>query len=198
MKRSWVLGLAAMLVGIGASSAASAMIFRPDNPPSTPQAYADLFQINPDQLGTTFTVNSSPCSEFGGLPSDLKGMVSCFGFDNATNKSITKVVFSFTVPTGSALVGQPIQCEAGNFLANWTCPSGNMEANDTYTMVFSGGNSISANTNFYFGSDQANLPPFSMTPLAVPEPAILGMFGLGLLGIGVAIGWRRRGPKARS
>jgi hypothetical protein len=53
---------------------------------------------------------------------------------------------------------------------------------------------VKNNTNFYLMTDFVNQPDPALVTVSVPEPGALGLFGLGLLGIGVGLGWRRRQP----
>ena len=52
--------------------------------------------------------------------------------------------------------------------------------------------SLPNNTNFYLITDFVNQPGPAIVTVSVPEPGELGLFGLGLLVLGVGYGWQRR------
>lgn len=207
MKRYRLSALVGLLIFGMSGNAMATIRFHLDNPPSTPtgNTQAGIYTIGPSGLvlGQPGTVAPVDCSNYAGLPSDLAGSVSCFGFNNVSGAAITsfKFTFSFTPDEGTqlGLTGQTLSCGVDNYLTTFRCPSGELQPDTLYTMLFGGMPPIPDNTDFYFGSDVSlgNLP-FAATPNPVPEPPDLGLFGLGLLGIGIAMGWRRRQQRCRS
>ena len=124
----------------------------------------------------------------------------------ANNSGSTLTAFSFTMPVPTGLRGDTITCQSAGsgtgaepaFTATGACaqPGGLvLQDSGTFTLSFLASAGVVTGHEFFlftdFNFDTNPLDPASVT-VGVPEPGELGLFGLGLLGIGVGYGWKKR------
>ncbi|MGH8145770.1 MAG: PEP-CTERM sorting domain-containing protein [Rhodanobacteraceae bacterium] len=207
MKPYWALALAAfVLVLVAPSALAIRVIFDPPPPqPLTSTASpssTDCTQsanglnnytpCNIRQADTPYTVAFVGCSTLSGLNPQVTGGW-CLYLDNVTGGPLSTFTFQFSAPGGGSLDGtNELSCSsrpAG--FASDNCPdNASFNAGDPLNLTFFA--PIANNTNFYLITDFNNQPDPASVTAAVPEPGELGLFGLGLLVLGVGYGWQRR------
>jgi|GEM_PF-857853 len=134
---------------------------------------------------------------------DLSGYVggNCLWLSNNTGSALT--TFSFTMPVPTGLGGSTISCQASadaniRFTPTGACALGaglTLEEGGMFTLSFAASPGVPGTNEFFLLTDFSfadnPLGPASVT-VGVPEPGVLGLFGLGLLGIGMGYGWQRR------
>jgi hypothetical protein len=207
MKRYLILALAVLGLALAAPSAfATRVIFDPPLPGTgtyvgdctlNSGAPLNLNNYTPckvTQLNTPYLVAFVDCSTLSGLDVPFQGGW-CLFMDNVTKATLNKFTFEFSVPAGGSLdATDELTCSsqpAG--FATDDCPDGmHLTAGQLLDLSFFG--AVKNNTNFYLMTDFVNQPDPALVTVSVPEPGALGLFGLGLLGIGVGLGWRRRQP----
>lgn len=169
------------------------------DPTQTPVPLTDVLQAN-----APVTAPWESCTDKG-IPSDLSGETACLALANLTGQPITALNFAFTVPVGSPLIGQIVDCENGpkdTFLINNNCPAGTLAGGEVVDILFNGGDPIPNQFDFFFGADAAGLnsladfPPVTVTADPAPEPATLLFFATGLAVLGLGLGWRRKSSSA--
>lgn len=151
-------------------------------------------------LGHPISVAWQACTNQG-IPGDFSSAtppyIACLALNNLTGSPISSLTFQFVVP--SLLNGQTVDCSNdGHYLGSpANCPTGKLATGELVTFGFSGLPPIPNNTDFFLGAsadgltDPNDFPGVNMTA-ALPEPAALGMFGLGLALIAVLVELRRR------
>lgn len=161
-------------------------------------------------FGEAVTVGFQSCSDF-----DWTGQ-GCVAFTNDIGNDIYRMTFSFAV--NASLVGETLTCvTVGDVLTSNDCGEGGIPMTTVgqhVTFSFFGGNPIPAGGpppapafrtdtpspggTLYLSLSEINGSPTpedlpDITAMAVvPEPAELGVFGIGLLLIGLGLGLRRR------
>lgn len=199
MRGTAILSLGAFVLLLGVSGSALATRFRISDPPATTPIY---------EMGVPVDVGWEDCAT-----DDV-----CAAFINVSGSTITSLVFQFTAT--DVLAGQTLTCDAEGVFSFNDCDSlPVLVSGQTYTFRFWGGSIASdvippaiaatpdgvgtyafapnSGPGFQVDMDQTgltalNAPMTTMTPFAVPEPGVLGVFGLGLLLLGLGIGARRR------
>ncbi|MGH8114390.1 MAG: hypothetical protein ACREPS_04950 [Rhodanobacteraceae bacterium] len=182
--------LAAVVLAFTASNAYAYMRWDPTTGATAVPVYT---------LGQSLTnIESQACGDKG-FPTDFASLTSCFAFNNLTNSPVSSFGFSFTASSNGMLTCQQLM-EKGSTPAfgESNCPL-NMVAGDPVNILLSGIPAWADDTDLIIGFS-FDVPMGSGTPDPVPEPGELGMFGLGLLVIGVGYGWdkRHRGWKNKS
>ena len=210
MKRYLVLVLAALAFAMVAPSAfATRVIFDPPSGVGPLQGGTDctlssgaplyLNNYTPctvSQLGTPYSVEFVDCSTLNGIGNPAGW---CLFMDNTTGKTLTSFTFKFTVPVGGSYDGTNVlACSSSPVgLATNDCPNGTpVSVGQSLELSFFG--PISNNENFYLITDFVNSPGYADVTVGVPEPGELGLFGLGLLAIGVGYGWQKRRQKPQA
>lgn len=215
MKQYLALALAALALAIAAPGAfATRVIFDP--PPALPAGpvsatttdctmdaqvggvlLTNYTPCNVSQLDTAYTVKFVDCSTLTGLNPPFTGW--CLFMDNLTGRSLSKFTFQFTIPSGGSLDGSDVlTCgsQPEGFATN-DCQDGTtVTAAQSLELSFFA--PVANNTNFYLLTDFINPPDPATVIVSVPEPGTLGLFGLGLLALGVGIGLQRRRQTSRS
>lgn len=202
MKRILVLAFAALVVTIVAPSAfATRVIFDP--PPSialttgtdctlgTPPL-DNYTPCNISKLNTPYAVKFVDCSTLTGLSPSASGW--CLYMTNVTGGPLHTFTFNITVPTGgSADHSNALTCGSHPLgFATDNCVDGLLVApGDVLDLSFFA--SLPPNQNFYLITDFIDSPGSATLTVSapVPEPGELGLFGLGLLALGLAIGFRK-------
>ena len=205
MKRYLILALAALGLALAAPSAfATRVIFDPPTSTSaasvvlpttdcTQGTYPNNYTpCRVSQRDTPYTVEWVDCSTLSpGLPS-TQGW--CLFMTNVTGGTLNKFTFQFTVPTPSDSYDGSNQLTCGSqplgFATNNCQDGATVTAGDFLDLSFFA--PLLNNTNFYLITDFKYQPDPATVTVSVPEPGVLGMFGLGLLALGVAFGWQKR------
>lgn len=217
MKHYPALALAALVLVLAAPSAfavrmrvvdAPAVPPPPSNPSSdctgnvvgTPCAITDVS----DTYAMNFVAASNAgCQSAAAIPgvgeAGIAGFNFCMILVNFTQPQapLTGFNFTFVVPTaGNTDDYSFVDCDGipSNVLASSFCPSGPIHAGDLVTASFSASPGVPVSQLAYLFVDFSNNPgTSSMTAdVSVPEPDVLGLFGLGLLAVGVGYGWQKR------
>lgn len=209
MKRYLILALAAFGLAVAAPSAfATRVIFDPPSgvPPPTGTDCTladgplnDFTPCNINKTDTPYDVAFVDCSTLSGLDPAADGW--CLFMTNVTRQTLRKFTFQFTVPTGGSRDGSDrLFCGSQpRGFATDNCEDGALVTpGDLLDVSFFA--TLANNKNFYLITDFFEQPdPAIVTVSAsVPEPGELGLFGLGLLALGVAYGWQRRCRQPRS
>lgn len=206
MTRYLVLAAAALVLAMAAPAAfATRVVFDP--PPSgigppvgtdctlSAGNLNDYTPCNVNQINTPYNVAWVDCSTLTGLNPSATGW--CLFMTNVTGRTLSTFRFQFTVPAGGSLDGDNLlQCgsQPAGFATD-NCEDGaTVAAGDPLDLSFFA--SLPNNTNFYLITDFVNQPDPAIVTVSVPEPGELGLFGLGLLMLGVGYGWRRRRQQA--
>ncbi|MGH8182485.1 MAG: PEP-CTERM sorting domain-containing protein [Rhodanobacteraceae bacterium] len=152
---------------------------------------------------TTYTATFLSCASGAILPASVCTTApvtsAWYGvwFNNVTGYALNTFTFSIPIPTGFG--GQSLTCSGSPPGSGITviCPSTAPAAGSdldltvhTNPALFGGGNSGGNPEDFYLLADV----PFTTTGMvaSVPEPSELGLFGLGLLALGLGYGWKKR------
>lgn len=205
MKRYLVLALAALALALAAPSAfATRVIFDPPSggvisgaPPTGTDctlSAGDLNDYTPcniSKLGTPYSVSFVNCSTLTGLNPSASGW--CLFMTNVTRGALSKFTFQFTAPSGGSLDNtDELTCgsQPPGFATNNCQDGATVAAGDFLDLSFFA--PLPNNTNFYLITDFVNQPEAATVTVSVPEPGVLGMFGLGLLALGVGFGWQKR------
>jgi len=201
MRRYLVLALAALVLAAAAPAAfATRVIFDPPSGVAPPTGtdctlssgvLNDFTPCNVSQLNTPYDVAFVDCSTLTGLSPAASGW--CLYMTNVTGVSLGKFTFQFTVPSGGSLDGSDmLKCgsQPPGFATDNCKDGATVTAGELLDMSFFA--SLPNNTNFYLITDFVNQPGPAIVTVSVPEPGELGLFGLGLLVLGVGYGWQRR------
>lgn len=211
MRRYLILALAPFVFFLAAPSAFARIVFDPGPVPNEVVTPAPNYICNvggnaPCDIGVagqTYQVAYLPCALV--LPSALVGnvqaaypgfaAVSCLWLNQVTNSPMLNT-FTFDL-TPVAGLGSPVDCVGypTQMSLRHACPS--QTVNGVYTATFYA--PVFQGDNFYIFTDFATTGFAGVTAsLTVPEPGELGLFGLGLLGIGVGYGWKKRRESRRT
>jgi hypothetical protein len=196
MTRYLILAAAAVVFAITAPEAfATRVIFDPPAttalPPTTPPQCTHDDPCSIGLLNHTYQVNFIPCGDVLGV--DTSGFSYCLWMNNVTGHAASRFTFQFIVPEGGSLSGDQLEC--GSIppgFATDDCPESLPEPGNLFTVSFFTDPPLPNRTDFYLFTDFVNSPGAANVTLSVPEPGELGLFGLGLLMLGVGYGWRRR------
>jgi hypothetical protein len=201
MKRFLVPAFVALAVALIAPSAfATRAIFDPPSGIAPPVGtdctlgtvpLDDYTPCNVNKLNTPYFVRFVDCSSLTGLSPPASGW--CLYLTNVTGGPLHTFTFNFTVPTGgSADHSDELTCgsQPPGFATD-NCVDGlRVSPGDVLDLSFFA--SLPSNHNFYLITDFFNSPGVASVTVSVPEPGELGLFGLGLLALGVAFDWKRR------
>lgn len=199
MRRYLVLTLAALVLVIAAPSAfATRVIFDPPTSPSDtlptpppPQCTHDD-PCNIGLLNHTYQVNFISCDQILGT-TDASGFTYCLWMNNVTGHSASKFTFQFIVPSGGSQSGDELDCASiPTDFATDNCPESLPDPGSLFTVSFFTHSPLPNRTDFYLFTDFVNSPGAANVTISAPEPAGLGLFGLGLLMLGIGYAWQRR------
>lgn len=144
-------------------------------------------------LGSSYLNTWIPCTTQG-LPSGLAQYSSCLWYQNQSGSPAA--VFNFAMTVGAGDEGQALACDVSpEGIATWSCPGSLPQAvGGLFTLTFFANPAIANTDNFILAiNDEFESNPGSPSVVAsVPEPGVLGLFGLGLIAIVGAYGWKRR------
>ncbi len=217
MKRYLISALAALLLVIAAPSAFAAARHVIFDPPSlAPQAVAppSCGSLNPpgpcdvtglDQPTQASFLDCTPESGFPTAPIDNAHErfpnftpKYCLWLNNASGDGANVFAFDLIFPSG--MDGDTIECDwAGPLMATSNCPEDSLSGDSLLRMLFNTGPmSVKYEQDFYLLTDFPISPGEASVTMSVPEPGALGLFGLGLLAIGVGYGLHRRRRKPRT
>lgn len=195
MKHYLILTLAALVLAFAAPSAfATRVIFDPpasDTTSCQPQQSCNITDIL--ALNAPTDVDFLPCSQ---LPSGIntQGSTYCLWLNNVSGDAGHTFTFAFTVPKGGS-PSSGLTCLSvvppPTVMTN-NCPASSPAVGSDLTVSFFADPSLPNNTDFYLFTDFRNSPGMATVTVAVPEPDALGLFGLGLLALGIGVAWRRR------
>lgn len=203
MKRFLVLAFMVLVAAIVAPSAlATRAIFDPPASGVAPPVGTDCTlgvaplddytPCNINKLNTPYDVQFVGCSTLTGLsPQVATGW--CLFMTNVTGRTLHTFTFDFTAPSGGSFDGT-------DELTCGSQPPGFATDNCEDGLLVTPGESLDlsffaalpSNKNFYLITDFINSPGIATVTVEAPEPGELGLFGLGLLALGVAFGWERR------
>lgn len=193
MKRYLLLALAALALAIAAPSAfATRVIFDPPVlPPVSPPVCNHNDPCSIGLLNHTYQLDFLPCGDILGVPTGDNTW--CLWMNNVTGHAAATFTFQFIIPSGGSVSGDDLQCSSiPTSLATNDCPSALPEPGSLFTVSFFANPPLPNRTDFYLFTDFVNTPGQANVTLSVPEPGALGMFGLGLLVLGVGFGWQKR------
>jgi hypothetical protein len=147
---------------------------------------------------TSYDVAFVSCSTLTGLTPHVTGGW-CLSLVNWTGAPLSTFTFEFSAPSGGSLDGtNALSCSsrpAG--FASDNCQDGMLvNANDPLDLTFFA--TIPNNTSFYLITDFNNQPDPASITASVPEPGELGLFGLGLLVLGMGYGWQQRHQRVQN
>ena len=198
MTRYLVLAAAAAVLAMTAPAAfATRVIFDPPSasndtlPPTTPQQCTHDDPCSIGLLNHTYQVNFIPCGDVQGV--NTYGFSFCLLMNNVTMHAAAKFTFQFIVPEGGSFSGDELECGSiPTDFATDNCPQALPDPGSLFTVSFFPNPPLPNRTDFYLFTDFVNSPGAADVTLSVPEPGELGLFGLGLLALGLGYGWRRR------
>lgn len=193
--------LAALLLAMIAPSAvATRVIFDPPGPSGIPppvgtdctlggDSVNDYTPCNISKRDTPYAVAFVDCSTLTGL--SAQGW--CLFMTNVTGGSLNTFRFQFTVPAGGSMDGNNLlHCGSvpRDFASDNCQDDAIVTAGELLDVSFFA--TLPNNTNFYLITDFNNQPDPATVTVSAPEPGELGLFGLGLLVLGIGYGWQRR------
>lgn len=195
MRRYLILALAAFGLAMAAPSAfATRVIFDPPDslPDTTPPDCTHSDPCSIGEINHTYRVDFLSCSDVQGV--DVPdGFTYCLWMNNVTQHAVTKFTFQFIVPEGGSVSGDGLKCSSiPADLADDDCPRSLPSAGELFTVSFFANPPLPNRTDFYLFTDFNQSPGSANVTLSVPEPGELGLFGLGLLALGVGYGWQKR------
>ncbi|MEO6925135.1 MAG: PEP-CTERM sorting domain-containing protein [Rhodanobacter sp.] len=166
-------------------------------PPAPSVAFTDCSKIHDTQLTTLGS-----------------GFNYCVWLNNNTGANLT--TFNFVIPFAAGTVSDgdtlsclPFSSESNGMTVALTPTSGcshGLSSTDTFfDLTFTASPYVGQQGTFILAMNLDNAAfrsdsPFGPTgvTVGVPEPGELGLFGLGLLGIGVGYGWKKRRESRRN
>lgn len=149
-------------------------------------------------VGDIYQATFVPCSD---LPADVDttGFDSCLWLNNVTGSAVSSFDFTMAVPTGDG--GQGLECSGSpSSVIPTECPLLLPSDGDIFDVGFLSNPALPSNTDFYLLTDFAYTPGTTAdVTVSVPEPGEPGLFGLGLLAVGVGydLHRRRRTPRTQ-
>lgn len=201
MKRFLVLASMVLAAAIVAPSAlATRVIFDPPSGVAPPAGtdctlgsppLDDYTPCNINKRNTPFAVQFVDCGTLTGLSPPASGW--CLYMTNVTGGSLHTFTFDFTAPSGGSADGtDELTCgsQPPGFATDNCIDGMHVTAGQMLDLSFFA--PLANNTNFYLITDFFNSPGIATVTVNAPEPGELGLFGLGLLALGVAFGWKRR------
>ncbi len=210
MKLYLVLALAALALFVVAPSASAVRVRVVDAP------YVDCTALPASSIcgvtdvsasyGMSFLpVSDAACQSAAAMPdpgADISGFTWCIIFNNLSGAPLTTLNFTFKVPPqGDDDVYSSIFCDGfPTSVTNTFCPEAPLQAGHTISASFSASPGVPNTQAAYLFVDFENNPGTTTATFAsvsVPEPGALGLFGLGLLAIGVGYGWDKRRQNRR-
>lgn len=218
MKHYLAVAFVAFALALAAPSAFAVRVRVVDAPPNPP----DCTQNSPNTACSivnttdTYTMNfvdaslpgcTAANSATGVQPGDLTGFTYCVILNNLSNSPLTTFNFTFTVPPqGPNDDYTTVDCSGiPSTVSDTFCPSASVTsplvAGASMSASFSANPGVPIGEDAYLFIDFANSPgttSLTLSPLSVPEPGELGLFGLGLLAIGAGYGLQRRRQKSRN
>lgn len=196
MKRYLALTLAAFALVLTAPSAFAIRIRIVDPPPT---ACASDAPCSIYDLGTTYQADFISCSHSptGLIPNsvDTAGFSYCLWLNNVTGDDASIFDFDMTVPMGAGGNSLECQSDAPATLVAISCPTFLPAEGNPFGVTFRSNPPIGNNRDFYLLTDFEVNPGsagVTLSAASVPEPGELGLFGLGLLALGVGYRWRTR------
>lgn len=220
MKHYLTLALAAFALVLVAPSASAVKVRYHDPASVPPNGYncdaSDVVHSNQPcniyTLGTPdYAVTFLPCNTQGipvpPAPADFSAGY-CLWMNNVTaplpsDPLPNTFTFTFTVPHGGSMDGiDALTCDSTGptgFSATNNCP-GVASVGDTLAIKFRTDPALSNGANFWLYTDFLQSPGIARVTasVSVPEPGELGLFGLGLLLVGVGYGWEMRRKSRRT
>ena len=177
--------------------------------PSTPCSIED---VNATYNMAFVPASVGGCQAASALPGvgadGIAGFSFCIIMVNQTLPQTALTGFNFTFVVPQAVPGVDdysfVSCDGlpGN-VSNTFCPQGPLHAGDTISSSFASAlPGVPVGDLAYLFVDFGNNPGDAVVtvsgPTTVPEPGELGLFGLGLLAIGVGYGWEKRRRNRRT
>ncbi len=222
MKRYPTLALMALALVFAAPSAFAVRMRVVDAPPIPGSSAATVSDCTSNAVNTpcaitdvsdTYLINfvaatNTGCQTAANVPgvgtSGIAGFDFCMMLSNETSPQTPLGGFNFTFVVPTADAGDDysfVFCDGiPGSVTSTVCPSGPLQAGDMVTASFSVSPGLPVGEVAYLFVDFSNNPGTGSLTVdaSVPEPGELGLFGLGLLAIGVGYGWqkRRRGDSA--
>jgi hypothetical protein len=212
MKHYLALALAAFALILAAPSASAVRIRVVDAPPvdCTTLPANTACTVTDVSSGSSYLMSFMPtdgpngvaCQSAAAVPepaADISGFNWCIIFNNLSGGPLTNLNFTFTVPTQGASDDYSfVFCDGvPSSVSSAFCPQGPVQAGDIITATFSANPGVPNRQDAYLFVDFEN-DPGDVTVTFVPEPGELGLFGLGLLAIGVGYGWEKRRQSRRA
>lgn len=200
MKRYLILAAAAVVLAMAAPAAfATRVIFDPPSGVMPPEGtdctissdgLNDYTPCNISKINTPYDVAFVDCSTLTGLNPSASGW--CLYMTNVTGRSLTTFRFQFTVPGDSLDGSNVLHCgsQPAGFATDNCQDGATVATGDPLDLTFFA--SLPNNKNFYLITDFVDQPGPAIVTVSVPEPGELGLFGLGLLMLGMGYAWRRR------
>lgn len=221
MKRYLVLVLAVFgLVIVAPSAFATRVIFDPipaipggppggtdctlGDPPGVGTGLNNFTPCNVNKLNVEYAVTFVDCADISpqSVVTNAKNAypgfnpISCLWLNNVTGVAADTFMFDLTVPTGAG--GGTLDCGSSPIaLASSSCASNLPGDGDTFTLSFITNPPVASPSDFYLLIDLKMGPDPAGVTVSVPEPGVLGLFGFGLLALGVGFGWQRRRQTSR-
>ena len=206
MKHYLALALAAFALILVAPSASAIRIRVVDAPPVDctalsaidPNATCSITDPNDTYAMSFVPASGAGCQSAEAIPdpgADITGFNWCILLTNLSGAPLTTFNFTFAVPNQGANDDyNNVFCDGfPDSVSNSFCPSGPLHVGDMITASFSADPGVPHRETPYLFVDFENNPgTATVTLVSVPEPGELGLFGLGLLAIGVGYGWEKR------
>lgn len=185
--RIWqALAVAAIICAFSSVAAATDFSIGWNDPPSTFSTYP----ITTTGVATSFSLSTPwPLTSTGvgcdSTGTSLTASDLCATFKNDLSAPLTSMELQFTVaPSSDPLIGQSISCGTGVFTANNCSDYSSLSANETVTLLFTGGNIPVGNSLVLALTSLNGATPGDFQNLTytagVPEPSSLLLLGAGL------------------
>jgi len=181
MRTFRLLAVLVTLVALASPAWAGSINIIFDPPPTLPVGTLDIIGPN---MGSTFSVEFGSCTTNPAIPEALQGYAGCLAFLNETGAPITNINLAFTIPSGSPLIGQTLNCTSlDTFLSSNTCSAAGILAEGQMVSVdFNGGDAIPNYGAFFFAEDSLSLPPLNVSvPAYDPNTLVQLAAGIALM-----------------